>query len=254
MISEHYRELAKLDRSYWWFLVRHRIVRRLMLRALGRKPRSILDIGAGAGGFLSEMVEEGFIGRGDVLALEPSPDAQVVLAARQLPILDAPLSDLATVKVETFPEMVTLLDVLEHLDEPVQTLSDIARRLPEGGHVVVLVPALPSLWSKWDDLLGHKRRYTRRTLREHLTAGGFDILALQYCFAGITLPAWYRSRFGLTSADAGQFARVSSWLNTLLVFVFDLESRFRWWPLGTTLAAVARRRSLSLEKSPGSPA
>ena len=70
MISEHYRELAKLDRSYWWFLVRHRIVRRLMLRALGRKPRSILDIGAGAGGFLSEMVEEGFIGRADVLALE----------------------------------------------------------------------------------------------------------------------------------------------------------------------------------------
>jgi SAM-dependent methyltransferase len=244
MISEHYSELAKLDRSYWWFLVRHRIVRRLITRSLGRKPASILDIGAGAGGFLSEMVDEGFIARTDVLALEPSPAAQVVLAARQLPVLNAPLSDLATVKVEPFPEVVTLLDVLEHLDEPVRTLTDISRRLPEGGHVVILVPALPSLWSTWDELLHHKRRYTRRTLREHLVQGGFDIVALQYCFAGITLPAWYRARFGMASADAGQFARVSPWLNALLVAVFDPESRFPWWPLGTTLAAVARRRTL----------
>jgi len=243
MISEHYRELATLDRSYWWFLVRHRIVRRLITRALGRKPASILDIGAGAGGFLSEMVDEGFMARADVLALEPSPEAQEVLAARQLPILSAPLSELATVEVQPFPEVVTLLDVLEHLDEPVRTLLDISRRLPEGGHLVILVPALPSLWSTWDELLHHKRRYTRKTLREHLVQGGFDVVALRYCFAGITLPAWYRARFGMASAKAGQFARVSPWLNALLVFGFDLESRFPWWPFGTTLAAVGRRRS-----------
>lgn len=243
MISEHYRELATLDRTYWWFLVRHRIVRRLITRSLGRKPASILDIGAGAGGFLSEMVEEGFVARADVLALEPSPEAQAVLAARQLPILSAPLSELATVEVQPFPEVVTLLDVLEHLDEPVRTLLDISRRLPEGGHLVILVPALPSLWSTWDELLHHKRRYTRRALREHLAQGGFDVVALQYCFAGITLPAWYRARFGMASAEAGQFARVSPWLNALLVSLFDLESRFPWWPLGTTLAAVGRRRS-----------
>lgn len=243
MISEHYSELAKLDRSYWWFLVRHRIVRRFIVRALGRRPVSILDIGAGAGGFLSEMVEKGFVDRSAVLALEPSPEAQVVLAARQLPILSAPLCELATVEVQPFPEVVTLLDVLEHLDEPVRTLLDINRRLPEGGHLVVLVPALPSLWSTWDELLHHKRRYTRKTLREHLVQGGFDVVALQYCFAGITLPAWYRARFGMASAEAGQFARVSPWLNALLALVFDLESRFPWWPLGTTLAAVARRRS-----------
>jgi SAM-dependent methyltransferase len=243
MISEHYRELATLDRSYWWFLVRHRIVRRLITRALGRKPASILDIGAGAGGFLSEMVDLGFMARADVLALEPSPEAQVVLAARQLPVLNAPLSELATVEVQPFPEVLTLLDVLEHLDEPVRTLLDIHRRLPEGGHLVILVPALPSLWSTWDELLHHKRRYTRRTLREHLQQGGFEVVALQYCFAGITLPAWYRARFGMASAEAGQFARVSPWLNALLVFVFDLESRFPWWPFGTTLAAVGRRRS-----------
>jgi len=243
MISEHYRELAKLDRSYWWFLVRHRIVRRVIERTLGRKPKAILDIGAGAGGFLAEMVEEGFIARADVLALEPSPADQEVLSARQIPILNAPLSDLATVKVEPFPEVVTLLDVLEHLDEPVRTLQDIASRLPGGGHVVILVPALPGLWSTWDELLVHKRRYTRRTLREHLDHGGFEILDLRYCFAGITLPALYRARFGLRSADAGQFARVPSWLNSLLVAAFDLESRFPWWPIGTTLVAVARRRS-----------
>ncbi len=242
MISEHYRELATLDRSYWWFLVRHRIVMRMITRALGRKPVSVLDIGAGAGGFLATLVDEGFIGRDDALALEPSPEAQAVLTQRRLKILDAPLSDLAAVKVDPFPEVVTLLDVLEHLDDPVGTLRDISRRLPREGLVVILVPALPALWSRWDDLLAHRRRYTRRMLRDHLLEGGFQTLALQYCFAGITLPAWYRARFGLASAEAGQFARVRPLLNSILTRFFDLESRWPFWPLGTTLAAVARPR------------
>lgn len=241
MIDEHYRELAKLDRSYWWFLVRHRIVMRLIERTLRRKPASVLDIGAGAGGFLLTLVDEGFVGRRDVLALEPSPDAQKVLRERELPILSAPLSELSRVEVKPFPEVVTLLDVLEHLDEPVGTLSDIAHRVSEGGIVVILVPALPALWSTWDELLGHRRRYTRRMLRDHLVEGGWDVVALQYCFASLTLPAWYRARFGLTSADAGQFARVSPWLNRILVTLFDVESRWSWWPFGTTLAAVGRR-------------
>ena len=87
MISEHYNELAALDRTYWWFLVRHRIVMRLIQKALGRKPSSILDIGAGAGGFLSTLIDEGFVPRARVLALEPSLSAQAVLLKRQLPIL-----------------------------------------------------------------------------------------------------------------------------------------------------------------------
>jgi len=242
MIDEHYRELAKLDRTYWWFIVRHRITMRMIERALGRKPSSVLDIGAGAGGFLKTLVDEGFADSSRVLALEPSPAAQEVLAQRRLPILDRPLTELARVEVDPFPEVVTLLDVLEHLDEPVQTLMDIAGRLPPDGLVVILVPALPSLWSKWDELLAHRRRYTKRLLREHLLAAGFDPLSIQYCFAGLTLPAWYRARFGMESAEAGQFARVGPGLNSVLTNVFDLESRFPLWPLGTTLAAVARPR------------
>ena len=242
MIDEHYRELARLDLGYWWFLVRHRVALRLMRRALGRNPQSVLDIGAGAGGFLKTLVDSNVVPRGNALALEPSPEAQTVLRERGLQILDATLDQLARVPIDSFPEVVTFLDVLEHLDEPVPTLRAAADRMPKAGALVVLVPALPTLWSKWDDLLAHKRRYTKRTLRAHIEAGGFEILEMRYCFFGITGPAWYRARYGMASADAGQFARVPPSVNRFLTAFFDLEARFPWWPFGTTLAAVARPR------------
>src|SRR5262249_48423814 len=51
----------------------------------------------------------------------------------------------------------------------------IRQMLKSGGHVVVLVPALEFLHSRFDDLIGHYRRYTRKSLTNELTAAGFAI-------------------------------------------------------------------------------
>jgi hypothetical protein len=62
--------------------------------------------------------------------------------------------------------------------------------LEPGGVVVVTVPALPFLWSREDEVAGHHRRYTRRTLDAQLAACGFARISCEYLFASLVLPAF----------------------------------------------------------------
>ena len=61
-------------------------------------------------------------------------------------------------------DLVTLLDVIEHIEDDHGFLAEIADAMRPGAQLVVTVPALPQLWSPWDEELGHHRRYTKQTL------------------------------------------------------------------------------------------
>lgn len=77
-------------------------------------------------------------------------------------------------------DVVALLDVIEHVDHDRALLMDAHRVLRTGGSIVVAVPAGPHLWTNYDELIGHKRRYDRASLTAALTASGFRVSHLQY--------------------------------------------------------------------------
>ena len=56
------------------------------------------------------------------------------------------------------------VDVLEHIEDDRGEMLRAASRLAPGGHVVVLSPAHPWLYSPFDAAIGHYRRYTRKSL------------------------------------------------------------------------------------------
>ena len=58
--------------------------------------------------------------------------------------------------------VVCLLDVIEHLSDPVATIREAARSLTNDGCLIINVPAHPRLWSSADEVLGHAKRYTKR--------------------------------------------------------------------------------------------
>lgn len=72
-------------------------------------------------------------------------------------------------------DTVVLINVLEHLPDPVGALKQIYEMLNSGGCVVVLVPALQWLFSPFDRLIGHWRRYTRSMLAAQLRSAGYGI-------------------------------------------------------------------------------
>jgi hypothetical protein len=62
-------------------------------------------------------------------------------------------------------DTILYLDVLEHIEMDSRELASSARILKPGGHLIVLGPAHPRLYSPFDRAIGHFRRYTRTTLR-----------------------------------------------------------------------------------------
>lgn len=87
-------------------------------------------------------------------------------------------------------DMALLLDVLEHIDDDAKALRNISSILKEDGILVVMVPATPSLYGKFDKLAFHKRRYSARQLREKLEESGFSVKKISY-FMTFLFPAIY---------------------------------------------------------------
>lgn len=56
------------------------------------------------------------------------------------------------------------LNVLEHLKDDVGALEYMTELLPEGGNLVLLLPAHASIHGRLDDVVGHLRRYTKEDL------------------------------------------------------------------------------------------
>lgn len=70
-------------------------------------------------------------------------------------------------------DTIVCLNVLEHIEEDREVLENFHRVLKPGGHLMVLVPHDPTLYTGVDETLGHCRRYTRRELQEKVEEAGF---------------------------------------------------------------------------------
>jgi SAM-dependent methyltransferase len=143
-------------------------------------------------------------------------------------------------------QAVVLLDVLEHTADPVQVLKHAANVLVPGGGIVLTAPAHRWLYGQWDRSLGHRRRYTRRELRQHAEAALLQVSWLSYWNA-FSLPAAVAVR-GYQRCFPRQarpdFPRVSPVVNKALLGLASVE---RWClqrfpsPLGLSLVGVLRK-------------
>lgn len=148
----------------------------LRLIAGGVRGERVLDIGCGSGGLLSLLHERGH----SVCGIEPNADL-VTLANKlhpELRVVQGTGADMDRV-VGQF-DAVTIIDVLEHIEDDRGQLRRIWDRLVPGGQLTVLVPAFPMLYGERDRNNGHFRRYTSRELTSKLRETGFEPLRQRY--------------------------------------------------------------------------
>jgi len=129
--------------------------------------KKVLDIGCGVGNFLSVLRSQG----PDVVGVEPS-DGMRELAAKINPEITI-FKDLNMIR-DVF-DTVTMLDVLEHIEDDRKQMQEVYSMLNNGGQFVIVVPAHPILYGKRDKEMGHFRRYTRESLTKVLTDNGFEV-------------------------------------------------------------------------------
>jgi SAM-dependent methyltransferase len=146
---------------------------------------------------------------------------------------DAAAENLRPCQLDT----VVAFNVLEHVEEDMAALRSAAKMLMPGGRVVLLVPAVPSLYGSLDTALGHFRRYTRGTLAAAMEGGGFVVERVDYFNRLGSLGWWFSARVRRQSRiPLGQLRAFDACV-PLLRF-----ERFMPLPFGQSLIGVGRLR------------
>jgi SAM-dependent methyltransferase len=149
-------------------------------------------------------------------------------------------------------------DVIEHLPDDHGMLENVRDALAgkEGGFVMVTVPAFQLLWSPWDDVEKHKRRYTREGLTDLLQRTGFEVVQSTYFFGPLFFAAlgMKGARLLKSAIASGEKARgiadltESKNIEALNRVMLGVLSGERAWleratlPVGTSILAIARCR------------
>ncbi|MDD9946882.1 MAG: class I SAM-dependent methyltransferase [Myxococcales bacterium] len=128
----------------------------------------VLEVGAGLGGTTIALHDSACQ---SWTCLEPDPEAHTELTSAVSELRDregrAPrtvVGDLASLGPEARYDTVLYVDVLEHIEDDRGELARAAQHLLPGGHVIVMSPAHPWLYSEFDRAIGHYRRYTLSSL------------------------------------------------------------------------------------------
>jgi SAM-dependent methyltransferase len=141
---------------------------------------AVLEVGAGLGATTQALCRQR---HRRWVCLEPDPHLAGRIEARRDEGGIPPWCEVVVGTIQTAPsdafDSVIYIDVLEHIEADQAELELATRRLVDGGHLVVLSPAHPWLYSPFDRAIGHYRRYTAASLRA-LKPSHLSLVRLRY--------------------------------------------------------------------------
>lgn len=244
MNPAEYEIMYRLEARHWYFRGKRRIVRGLLQPHLKGQPLMILDAGCGTGGILAELGS-----LGTVTALDPVHEAALFCSRRRVErlvqgsVVELPFAD------GVF-DLVTSLDVIEHVDDDLSALREMRRVLKPGGLLLLTVPAHMFLWSGHDEALHHKRRYGGAELRCKVVSAGFNVVRQtsfnSFLFPLVALVRVVRRAAGIDRPCSDSSSIPPFGLNSLLFRVLHLESLLLDridFPLGVSLACLAQKEN-----------
>jgi hypothetical protein len=236
-LEDHLLAQIEHSRNFFW----HRLRWRALLFHLPRdRSFTVVDVGAGAGLLgdqLSRLLPAARYG-----FVEPIESLERRLVDR--------FGTAANFRERDRFEgvgYVTLMDVVEHIEDDRGFLAELTGKLEPGARLVITVPALTSLWSGWDVALGHFRRYDKPSLRRAVAGLPLREIESSYLHPEMLPLAWVRklrrpAGGAVADAEEARFPDPPRLVNDLL-YLTGLPALHlrRISPFGTTLFSVFER-------------
>jgi SAM-dependent methyltransferase len=246
MDKELYNKHYEAERKVWWFIGRRYLISKNIFRIWksGSKPK-ILDFGCGTGGMLDELkdVAETYGCDTEQLAVEFC-QKRGLKNITKLENNNIPYEN-------NFFDVITAMDVLEHIDDDKRAMSELKRILKSSGKLLITVPAFMFLWTTRDERLHHFRRYTKNELKSKLSSSGFKINKCSYMHSFYFLPLLLiykiKKLFGKKDNAADiktDFSYVPGPVNKILTGMLILEAfwlKYLNMPFGVSLFCIAEK-------------
>ena len=248
MEKEEYKKLFELENSYWWYVGRRFIIKNILKKYATPGQGQVLDVGCGTGMNLGLLSPYG----SEVLGIDTSPEALNYCRQRGFSNVKivGDLNDLKREYGENTFSLITMLDVLEHIEDDDSAIKNVYHFLDKNGIFILTVPAYQFLWSEHDTALHHKRRYTAKLLAKKLENNGFKIVKSSYIIV-FTFPliVAYRILKGIFNIFSPSTPKTShvilpNFINNLLILPLKLEGKlidFLDFPFGTSVIIVAKK-------------
>lgn len=233
------RYYGELYCKHWWWRAREKAVLEVLSRY--RAPdgsAAILDVGCGDG-----LLFDRLAAFGTVEGVEPSAAIVDPAGPHARRIHIGSFEEFAT---ERRYDAVLMLDVLEHLDDPVSALVHALSLLRAHGLLIITVPAFDFLWTSHDVINQHRLRYTAGRFLKVAAEAGLKIEQQEYWFQWPFLPRLAQSLWEkMFGAEPKLPAIPPQWLNLPLYWACRVESKLLWpWaPIGTSLMVTGTRYS-----------
>jgi len=192
----------QIEESSFWFNHRNACIVAAVESFRPLEQATIFDIGGGNGFVSLGLMRAGF---GTAL-VEPGQVGAINAKRRGLPTVICATAASAGFRNSTLGA-IGLFDVIEHIEDDFAFLCSIRNLLKSGGRLYATVPAYSALWSREDEIAGHFRRYTSKSISAVVERAGFKLDYITYIFRLLPLPILLLRvlpyRLGFTSASDG---------------------------------------------------
>ena len=235
--------LDNAEESHFWILWRFKILLKLMNlnKVILDKKKKIMDLGCG-NGILSNQLEDKFSVKIDRVDSNLNTLKLNKKVKGRLICYDISKKN---EKYKNYYDYIFLFDVIEHVKYDSKFIENTLFHLKNKGLLIINVPSLQILYSKYDTAVGHLRRYDKRLFRKVIKKSMINDISMNYW--GFTLlPVLFLRKIILIFYNNKNYDNIvkSGWktnnfINMFMKFLMNIEIKiFKKQFLGSSLMVI----------------
>jgi SAM-dependent methyltransferase len=244
--EDFFKPLADLEENHFWFQFRNHLITWSLAKYFP-DSNSFLELGCGTGNVLSHI--EKTCPHLTLFGSDIST-AGLDFASKRLTKAQLFQMDMHSIPFEQQFDVIGAFDALEHTEDDQMVLKQMFQAIRIGGGAILTVPQHEFLWTKFDEVACHVRRYIMTDLKAKAEDVGFNVVAYT-SFMFLLFPAMIISRIitglkSFRSYDVTEELRINPFINSIFKQILNLEkimirSGIKL-PFGSSILMVLKRR------------